>query len=101
MSGDWSTEDRIKMLELRVDFLESQRPGRKLTPIVASIPEICGVDPSCDSRSCDMASLYRYQRGCRGISCSQVYSSYYDTYRKTYKERRKSQREATAEENLD
>jgi hypothetical protein len=74
-------EQRIAALEKRVEFLEKERPGRRMKPNVASTPGICGVDPSQDSKECPNASIYRHQQGCLGESCVQINREYYSTYR--------------------
>ena len=78
-----STEDLRELvlsLEERVQFLEGKRPGRKPKPIVVSQEGVCGVDPKRDSDSCPDASVYRYQKGCRGLGCERKNSDYYDEY---------------------
>jgi len=78
-----SLEDRIAALEARVAHLETERSGRKPLPIVVSKDGVCGVDPDSDSSDCPYASLYRRQKGCKGIACKAKSSEYWTGYRKT------------------
>jgi len=57
-------------LQVRVQVLESERPGRKPMPMLATKQrDVCAVDPDSDSSHCEYASLYRYQHGCLGVRC--------------------------------
>jgi len=76
-----SLEDRIAALEARVDHLERERSGRKPLPIVVSQDGVCGVDPEGDSTDCPYASLYRRQKGCKGVACKRISSEYWHDYR--------------------
>lgn len=84
-------EQRVTALEQRVKLLESERPGRKLTPIVVSEAGVCGIDPKRNSATCGDANVYRYQKGCRGTACTQIYEDYYRSYRKKRIEELESQ----------
>lgn len=74
-------EERIEALEQRVAFLEKERPGRRMKPNVTSQPGICGINPDCDSKTCEDASIYRYQQGCQGEKCVKINREYYADYR--------------------
>lgn len=74
-------EDRISALEKRVEFLEKERPGRRMRPNVTSQTGVCGIVPERDSATCPDASIYRYQQGCRGESCVKIHKDYYADYR--------------------
>lgn len=74
-------EERLEALEKRVAFLEKERPGRKMRPNIVSQPGVCGLDPSCDSKSCESASIYRYQQGCQGDKCVKINRDYYANYK--------------------
>lgn len=76
-----SIEDRITALEKRVEFLEKERPGRRMKPNVVSQAGVCGIDPGQDSATCANASIYRYQQGCRGTACVTIHRDYYTEYR--------------------
>ena len=75
-------EERLESLEKRIAFLEKERPGRKMRPNVTSQPGVCGLDPSCDSKECESASIYRYQQGCQGDTCVKINRDYYTNYKK-------------------
>lgn len=75
-------ERRISDLEARVHILETTKPGRRGVPVQVSEPGVCGLDPDCDSSKCEKASVYRWQKGCRGTACENEYRSYYSAYRK-------------------
>jgi hypothetical protein len=63
-------ERRATAQEIRIATLESDRPGRKPIPLVATRQRgVCAVDPDRDSGACADASIYRYQRGCHGEAC--------------------------------
>lgn len=76
-----SMEERVSALEQRVSFLEKERPGRRMRPNVTSQSGVCGIDPSCDSKTCPDASIYRYQQGCQGDRCTEINRAYYADYR--------------------
>ena len=73
-------EARLTSLEKRVRTLEGSRPGRKILPIVVSEEGVCGVDPERDSSLCTDASVYRRQKGCKGISCKAKAREYHVEY---------------------
>ena len=75
--------ERVEALEAEVEvLLKAPRPGRKATPMVApDQPGVCGLDPDCDSSKCEKTSVYRYQQGCRGNNCVDIYREYYQNYR--------------------
>ena len=75
-------ERRIQQLEKDIEFLMKGRPGRKPLPILVSEPGVCGIDPSRDSSKCPDATIYRYQKGCKGIACEARNRDYYQGYRK-------------------
>jgi hypothetical protein len=66
----------------RVESLEKERPGRRMRPLLASDPGVCGLDPENSSDTCEGASIYRYQQGCRGDACVKVNREYYAEYRR-------------------
>lgn len=74
-------EQRIEELESRLTQLESRRPGRPAMPIQVSEEGVCGLNPECDSTECENASIYRFQKGCRGWACTRINREYYATYR--------------------
>lgn len=74
-------EDRIAALEQRVSFLEKERPGRKMRPNLISQVGVCGLDPHNDPKTCEAASIYRYQQGCQGDKCVKINRDYYAAYR--------------------
>lgn len=75
-------EARFAALEARIETLEGERPGRKRLPIVVKVDDVCGIDPERDSASCDDASLYRRQQGCKGTACKREASEYWAMYRR-------------------
>jgi hypothetical protein len=79
--NDPAIEARLASLEARVESLEGSRPGRKRLPIVVKAEGICGVDPERDAGSCEDASLYRHQQGCKGTACKRIASEYWAQYR--------------------
>ena len=70
-----------------MDTVEGTRPGRKPKPIVVSEEHVCGIDPERDSSTCQDASLYRHQKGCKGDQCVAITTAYYDRYRKAAKKK--------------
>lgn len=88
-------EERLASLESRVDFLEKQRPGRRMKPNVTSKEGVCGLDPERDSSTCPEASIYRYQKGCQGARCVAINKEYYAAYRQ------KQRKESPGEVDLD
>jgi hypothetical protein len=57
-------------LKVRVQTLESERPGRKPKPMIAPKQrDVCAIEPGRDSTTCPDASIYRYQAGCWGALC--------------------------------
>jgi hypothetical protein len=80
-----SMEARVTRLEEQVTHLLGGRPGRKPKPIVVSETGVCGIDPERDSTTCGDASLYRFQKGCKGTKCEAINTEYYDTYRREQK----------------
>jgi hypothetical protein len=75
----------VGALQIRVETLESERPGRKPKPLLAiKQRDVCAIDPDSDSTVCPFASIYRYQSGCHGTMCRQKQHEAY--------ERRKSAR---------
>lgn len=76
-----SIETRLATLEKRVKALEGGRSGRKALPILVSEHHVCGIDPDSDSKTCEHASLYRNQKGCRGDACVAKMRAYYREYR--------------------
>jgi hypothetical protein len=76
-----SNEARLASLEARVDRLEGGRSGRKALPILVTEENVCGIDPDSDSTTCPHASIYRHQKGCRGVACVEKTSAYYKEYR--------------------
>lgn len=74
-------EQKVERLEQQVEFLEKKRPGRRLQPIVVTESGVCGLDPSCDSKTCKKSSIYRYQQGCLGDACVTANREYYAEYR--------------------
>ena len=100
MSENLTVEERLLILESKVAFLESRRPGRKKVPVIASEQGVCGVDPTCDSEYCEVASLYRHQQGCRGKACTREYGAYYESYRKEYKEKKQAAKAAMTPQQL-
>lgn len=87
-------ETRVATLEAKVEALEGGRSGRRALPILVSVEGVCGVDPTIDSSLCPHASLWRRQKGCKGMACAQKSSEYYQAYRagKTKKSRVKRKR---------
>lgn len=79
-------EARIDELEAKVDNLVNAKPGRKSKPILVSAHGVCGLDPDRDSKKCPDATIYRYQSGCRGVSCSVKNRDYYAEYRQRNKQ---------------
>ena len=79
--NDPAIEARLASLEARVESLEAERPGRKRIPIVVKADGICGVDPERDAATCEDASLYRRQQGCKGTACKRIASEYWAEYR--------------------
>lgn len=77
-----SLRAQVADLRDRVTKIEESRPGRKGTPVVVSEKGVCGLDPSCDSDTCERASVYRWQKGCRGNACAKKNSEYYSEYRR-------------------
>ena len=75
-------EQKVESLEQQVGFLAQKRPGRKPQPILVSKPGVCGIDPECDSKTCENASIYRFQMKCRGDACVKANRKYYAKYRK-------------------
>lgn len=90
-------EERIDALEQRVAFLEKERPGRRMRPNVTSQGGVCGINPDCDSKTCEDASIYRYQQGCQGDKCTQINREYYADYRAKKKREKNGTPEATTE----
>jgi hypothetical protein len=90
-----TNEERLASLESRVDFLEKQRPGRRMKPNVTSKEGVCGLDPERDSATCPEASIYRYQKGCQGKRCVEINKAYYAAYRE------KQRKESPTEVDLD
>lgn len=90
---------RVSDLEKRVDALENAKPGRRGVPITVSEKGVCGIDPTCDSATCEKASVYRWQKGCRGTACEKEYKGYYSMYRK--KRRGSEEATVTHSENLE
>lgn len=86
MNNNAKLEERLEALEKRVAFLEKERPGRKMRPIITSQPGVCGLDDSCDSKECPSASIYRYQQGCQGDKCVKINRDYYANYKQKKKE---------------
>jgi hypothetical protein len=76
-----SLEERVAALEQRMSTVEAKRPGRKSLPIVVSEAGVCGIDPDRDSASCEDASLYRRQKGCKGTACTNISTAYWANYR--------------------
>jgi hypothetical protein len=74
-------ETRLASLEARVEYLEGNRSGRRPLPIIVSVDGICGAEPDIDSSTCPHASLYRRQKGCKGLACKREASEYYTKYR--------------------
>lgn len=94
--------DRVDSLEERLDSLENApRPGRKAKKMIApNKPGVCGLvgstkseeewekDPVASkadlkcSEECEDASIYRYQKGCKGTACVRINSEYYTKYRR-------------------
>jgi hypothetical protein len=77
---------RLTAVEEQIKFLLKGRPGRKYLPVLVSEEGVCGVDPSCDSETCENASLWRRNQGCQGKACMKVSSEYYKNYRKAKNE---------------
>ena len=75
-------QEQVADLRERVLKIESSRPGRKGTPVIVSEKGVCGLDPACDSETCERASVYRWQKGCRGTACAEKNSAYYSDYRR-------------------
>lgn len=78
-------EERVGALERRVEFLEKERPGRKMRPNITSQTGVCGLEPGRDSATCADASIYRYQQGCLGEKCVKINREYYAEYREKRK----------------
>lgn len=81
-SPDDDLRAQVANLAARVATLEKKRPGRKALPIVVSEEGVCGVDPETDSSVCPHASLYRRQKGCKGLRCVEISDEYYAARRK-------------------
>jgi hypothetical protein len=65
-----TADQRLAALEQRVGVLESERPGRKPMPLLAVRQRgVCAINPDSDSKTCEFASIYRYQSGCHGDAC--------------------------------
>ena len=77
---------RLAALEERVQQLEDSRPGRKAQKLESTEVGVCGLEPGRDDVSCEDASVYRYQQGCRGQACVRANSEYYAEYRRRKKE---------------
>lgn len=84
-------EERLGALEQRVEFLEKERPGRRMRPNVTSKPGVCGLNPDGDSAACQDASIYRYQQGCLGDRCVKINRDYYTEYREKKRTQKKSE----------
>lgn len=84
-SSEATLSERVSALEQRVDFLEKERPGRKMRPNVTSQAGVCGLSPGQDSSTCPSASIYRYQQGCLGERCVKINRDYYTEYREKRK----------------
>jgi hypothetical protein len=82
MTDSVTLEERLDALEKRIAFLEKERPGRKMRPNITSQHGVCGLDPECDSKTCESASIYRYQQGCQGEKCVKINRDYYANYKK-------------------
>jgi hypothetical protein len=95
---DVSVEERFAALEARIDFLEKERPGRRMKPNITSKPGVCGINPEQDSKTCPDASIYRYQQGCQGAKCGQINRDYYAEYRAKKKKEAQPTSEAVVEE---
>ncbi len=74
-------ESRLAEIGDDVETIKSHKPGRKGKPILTSEVGVCGLDPTCDSSKCDDATIYRYQKGCRGTRCVEINRDYYSDYR--------------------
>lgn len=80
--------DRVTSLEQRMAVVESERPGRKAKPLLRTEVGVCGLDPDRDSSTCDEATVYRYQQGCKGTACVMANREYYARYREEQREQR-------------
>ena len=83
---EFTIEQRVNALEQRAETLEQKRPGRRLDPIVETVTGVCGIDPTIDSATCEKASIYRYQQGCKGTMCIKKNREYYADYRNKKKQ---------------
>lgn len=72
---------RLAAVEEQVSFLLKGRPGRKYLPITTSEDHVCGVDPERDPTTCEDASLWRRNKGCKGDACVAKSTLYYQNYR--------------------
>mgnify|MGYP000508836123 CR=1 FL=1 len=71
-------EDLVAALASELEEVKARRPGPKPAKLVApKQPGVCAIDPDCDSYSCDRASIYRHQQGCRGTACVIKNNDYY------------------------
>lgn len=77
----------LRISELEVRFAKSRPSGRKAKPVLQREPGVCGLDPSCDSATCDAANVYRYQQGCLGTACVEKNREYYAEYRERRRQR--------------
>jgi len=87
------TVARLDDIEIRIDIVEktlakiqASKPGRKGKPLLTSEIGVCGLDPTCDSATCENATIYRHQQGCRGTACVEINQRYYADYRKARRE---------------
>lgn len=74
-------EARLDAVETEVELIKASRPGKKAKPLVKSEIGVCGLDPTRDSAQCEEATIYRYQKGCRGTRCVEINRQYYQEYR--------------------
>jgi hypothetical protein len=79
--SDEQLDERVSVLEDKVDFLLKGRPGRRYLPVTVSEKGVCGVDPTRDSATCEDASLWRKSKGCRGTACTTKATEYFANYR--------------------
>lgn len=77
----------LRLSELEVRLAKNGTRGRKAKPVLHREPGVCGLDPTCDSATCEAANVYRYQQGCLGTACVERNREYYAEYRERRRQR--------------